>query len=259
MRLREYVCTPMKSSPADLVALGFAAVDGLVVVHREGEAHRHSRRGGPDGVHGLAVGVDEHLVGLAAQGAVLLARWEHAEQVADGGDDVGFVDGAGPAHDVGQVPGGPLAEVGEASGGGRSRPATLVGQPARRREVVEGHHRLDARLPQRFALAEVVVEGGHGVLAVFGLDPAPLDGEPVVGEAQLGQQGHVLAPAVPAVAGVPARLLATRAGGVLPAPPVVVPVPTFDLVGGGGRAPAEAIGEALRFVSHVGTVPAGPR
>ena len=40
----------------------------------------------------------------------------------------------------------PLAEAGEAVGGGRVGPSRPGGQPARRREVVEGDHRVDAGL-----------------------------------------------------------------------------------------------------------------
>ena len=69
-------------------------------------------------------------------------------------------------------------------------PAALVGQPQRRREVVERDDRVDARLQQRLALAGVVVEGGRGELAVLGLDAAPLQREAVVGEARARRAGR---------------------------------------------------------------------
>src|SRR5690606_4037810 len=136
-----------------------------------------------------------------------------------------------------QMGGGPLAEGGEAVGGGGVRPAALVGQPARGREVVERHDRVDPGLEERLALPGVVVERRRAVLAVLRLDAAPLDREAVVGEPEVSDDRHVLPPAVPAVAGVAARLAAPGAGRVLPAPPVVVPAATLDLVGRGGGPP----------------------
>ena len=47
------------------------------------------------------------------------------------------------------------------------------------------------------------------------------------------------------------------AGGVLPRPPVVVPVAALDLVGGGGRAPAEPVGETAVGHRCVGTYRTG--
>src|SRR5947208_1184016 len=85
---------------------------------------------------------------------------------------------------------------------------------------------------------------GGAELRVVGLDAAPLERETVGVEAQVGEQTDILGPAVPVVAGVAARLLAGRGRIMLPHPPVVVPVAALDLVGGGGGAPHEALGEA---------------
>ena len=66
---------------------------------------------------------------------------------------LGLVDRAGPAHPVGEVGRGPLAERGEAVGRLGLLPAAPVGQPPRGREVVEGDDRVDAHVEQGLALA----------------------------------------------------------------------------------------------------------
>src|SRR3954470_15613119 len=104
---------------------------------------------------------------------------------------------------------------------------------------MERDHRLQAEREERLTDAPVVIEGGSGELARLGLDAAPLDRESVRTEAELTAQRHVLGPAVPGVAGVAARFAAPRCRGVLPLPPVVVPVATLDLMGRGGGPPEE--------------------
>src|SRR5439155_303214 len=71
--------------------------------------------------------------------------------------------------------------------------------------------------------------------------------EAVGGEAQVGQQANVVGIAVIVVAGIAAGLGAGGAGGVLPGPPVVVPVPALDLVGRRGRAADEALRKRTRW------------
>src|SRR5205085_11968270 len=113
-----------------LVALGLAAVDGLVVAHGQRDADGDTGRVGPDGIDALAVGVAEDLVDVAAGRNVLLAGRETADEVADRGDHARLVDRAGPAHQTVE-PGGGLGGVGgEAVGGAVLLPAALVGQPA---------------------------------------------------------------------------------------------------------------------------------
>jgi hypothetical protein len=199
------------------------AREGLAVGHGQGQADGHAGRL-LDRRRGLGVGGHEHLVGPPAPAGVALPGREPALEVAGRRHHVGFVQGAGLGHGVAQVAGRPGAEAGEAVRGGRLRPAAGRGHPAGGGEVVEGDHRLQAELPAAGAHGQVVVEGHGGELALLGLDPAPLQREPVAPEAQVGQQAQVLGPAVPVVAGVPARLGAARARGVLPGPPVVVPV-----------------------------------
>ena len=81
--------------------------------------------------------------------------------------------------------------------------------------------------------------------------------EAVVGEAELREQGDVLGPAVPAVAG------SRRSTPCSPSPGVcsqrhqsLFDVAALDLVGGGGGPPAEPVGEGRR-AAWGGTVPAG--
>ena len=57
----------LHAAPACGAVALLAAVDGLVVGHRQREPDRHARRRGPDGVDRLAVGVDEHVVDPPAQ------------------------------------------------------------------------------------------------------------------------------------------------------------------------------------------------
>ena len=138
-----------------------------------------------------------------------------------------------------------LGEAGEAVAGLRAGPAAVVHQPARHREVDERDDRVQAPLAAAVDHAAVVVEGGAGELALLRLDPAPLEAEPVGVQAGAGHQVQVLAPAVVGVAGVAAGLGERRVLGVLHLPVVVVDVAALDLVGGGGRAPEEAVGEAV--------------
>src|SRR5439155_3250101 len=107
---------------------------------------------------------------------------------AEQGDHVGLVDRAGPAHELAQVTGRPLAEAGEPRGRLRLRPPARSRYPPRAREVVKGDDRFEADVPTDLAHGPVVVEGDGGELAVLGFDPAPLEGEAVAVEAELGQQ-----------------------------------------------------------------------
>ena len=202
------------------------------------------------------MGVAEDAVDLAPQLAVAGAGREHAEEVTDRRDHVRLVDRAGAAQHRCQFAGGTLAEGGEAIGRPRFGPAARRRDPARRREVVERDDGIEAGGEQRLALAAVVVDGGGRPLALLGLDAAPLEGEPVVGQSEIGAEGDVLGPPVPRVAGVARRLDGARALGVLPRPPVVVPVAALDLVGGGRRPPSEPVGEGVRPCRGEGS---GPR
>ena len=134
----------------------------------------------------------------------------------------------------------------------RVLPAPLGGQPARVGEMVERHDGIDAPIPQALALPPVVGQGAPGELTGRRFDPAPFDGEPVVVEAQAGHQIGVFLPAIPRVAGVSRRFGAGRAGCVLELPPVVVGVPSLDLMGRRRRPPAEPVrkGPTLRSRRH---------
>src|SRR5580658_1589020 len=103
--------------------------------------------------------------------------------------------------------------------------------------MVEGDDGGDPTFVTPGADAAVVIEGGHGELALGRLDPAPLEGEPVGAETEIGHHVDVLGPAVKRIAAIATGVDATVARRVLPLPPVVVDVPTLDLVGGGRRPP----------------------
>ena len=130
------------------------------------------------------------------------------------------------------------------------------GHPARGGEVVVGDDRVDAVLAARRAHPPVVVEGGRRELALLGLDAAPLDREAVPVEARGRRAGRC-----PRGSGGSGRrrrrsARARASPGVLPRPPVVVPVAALDLVGRGGGAPDEAVGERARRHGIVGRWPA---
>ena len=76
-------------------------------------------------------------------------------------------------------------------------------------------------------------------LAVFGLDPRPLDREAVGAEPEVAHERDVVGVAVVAVGAVARHLDARGVRRVLERPPVVVPVAALDLVRGGGHAPEE--------------------
>ena len=126
----------------------------------------------------------------------------------------------------------------------RGLPPAARGEPCRGREVVEGHHGGDAPLAARRADPAVVVECGDGELALGGLDPAPLEREPIGAEPHGCDELDVLGPPMQRIACVPARLGTAGVRVVLPRPPVVVDVAALDLMGRGRRAPEEAFGEA---------------
>jgi hypothetical protein len=250
-RVEEHVLQEVPHPGGPLLAAGERGELG----HRQREPDRHARRRGPDGVDRLAVGVDEHVVDPPAEGGVDLAGREGAEPPAGDGDDVGLVDRAGAADDVAQLTGQPPAEGGEQVGRGRVLPSAPGGHPPRRREVVERQHRRDAAGPQGEALPAVVVDGRGRPLARLGLDAAPLGREAVRAQPEVGDEGEVLVRAVPRVAGVARRLGAGGALGVLPGPPVVVPVAALDLVGRGRGAPLEPVGERAAVRRGVGHGP----
>src|SRR5690349_14553064 len=102
----------------------------------------------------------------------------------------------------------------------------------------------------RVAHAAVVVERRLRELAVLGLDPAPLEREAIGVEAEAREPIQIVGVAMVVIAGVAARLAAGRALGVLPRPPVVVPVAAFDLMSGGGRAPDEARRKAVGGIAR---------
>ena len=109
---------------------------------------------------------------------------------------------------------------------------------------MERDDRLHALLVALGEHPAVVVERGDRELAVLGLDPRPLDREPVGAEAVVADQRDVLGVPVEAVGAVAGRLDATGSGPVFELPPVVVPVAALDLVRGRGHAPEEAVGES---------------
>ncbi len=118
---------------------------------------------------------------------------------------------------------------------------------------MERDDRLDALVEQCPPERDVVADRRGRPLALLRFDAAPFDREAVAREPEVTHQRDVVGPAVPRVARITARLGAPRTAGVLPLPPVVVPVPAFDLVGRGGRPPREAVGKRPRRLRHSGS------
>ena len=160
---------------------------------------------------------------------------------------------------------GALAEASEALGGDGVGPAAVVpaAQP-RPRGVKWWNVTTGSR--SRSWHASIIRGSGRArarrELALLGFDARPLEREPVRAEARAraGGRGRRVAPEV--VARVARHLVARGAGGVLPRPPVVVPVAALDLVRGGRRAPEEPVRERRRHGRIVGrgvAVAARPR
>ena len=142
---------------------GLAAVDGLVVGHRERQANGYTGRGRADGVDGPPVALDEDVVGLVAPFRGPLSGREHASSVPVEGDHVGLVDRAGGAQHVGQVPGRPRAEAGEALGGDGVGPPTGTRHPV---GLVDGarpcHRAVQVRCGALHEAGEAVRGVGNG-------------------------------------------------------------------------------------------------
>src|SRR4029078_2838086 len=103
----------------------------------------------------------------------------------------------------------PTTEPAELLRGRRRRPPAPRRHPPRRREVMERDHRIDTRGEQRLAQGAVTRDRCGGPLPFLRFDAAPLDREAVVVEPELTTQRDVVRPAVPRVAAVTARFLAT--------------------------------------------------
>ena len=168
-----------------------------------------------------------------------------AEEVAHEADDVGLVDGAGHADDVAdrvrdarRVVADPPGHVGVLEAAGR-------GDPARQREVVQGHDRREAPLAAALGHGAVARQRALVDAPALGLDARPLHREAVGVEPEARDQVEVLRPAVPRVAGGPARLGDGGARRALEVGPVGLPA-ALDLVARGGGAPQEHVEGARR-------------
>ena len=114
---------------------------------------------GAQRVDGEPVGPDHGCVDAHAGPGRPGPRREHPEQVAHQADDVGLVDGAGPADEVAQGGGGPLANRAKRSGRVGRLPTAPGGQPA---GVVKWCSVTTGWMPRSRQAAQtpVVVEGG---------------------------------------------------------------------------------------------------
>ena len=129
------------------------------------------------------------------------------------------------------------------SGASGCFPPSTGRQPSGRREMVKGDEGDEPTFPAPRALPAIVLQCGDRPLVLFGLDPTPLDREPVGVEAQGREQVEIIRPPVPRVTRIAAGYRTWGPGRVLELPPIVVGVATLDLVGGGRRTPEESIGK----------------
>src|SRR5207249_3661028 len=121
--------------------------------------------------------------------------------------------------------------------------SSLLVQPQRHGEVVEGHDGGDPVLVAGVEHPPVVGELGAREFALRRLDARPLDPEAEAVEPQAGEHRDVLAIAVIEVARVAGRLPAGGRLDVLPPPPVGVGVVALGLVGRDRGAEQEAFRE----------------
>ena len=176
-----------------------------------------------------------------------------AREVALRDVDVGLVERAPPVDEIAERRARAPREGGERRRRALPVPAAARRDPGRQREVVERHHRRDARGAQaREHLA--VARGGRLVPgALGGLEAAPLDAQAVHVGAELPERRDVVAPQVPRVGGargVRAARDVRRAVGIaagLPRRPVVARA-ALDLVRRRRGAEEEAARRALEHV-----------
>ena len=224
----------------DALELLLAAGSELIIGHGQGQSDRNPRCSGTDCFNRHAVRRGETGGHGTGEGEVLLPRREHPRMPAHGRHNVGFVESAGACHDVAKGFCHDGTEPAETLNGKVGFPATLRGEPLRRREVMERDDRVHASLAQPEALRSVVRQSGPRELALGRLNAAPLHREAVVVEPERGHQVGVLFPPVPRVATVAGRLGTARPRRVLEGPPVVVGVPALNLVGRRRGAPHES-------------------
>ncbi len=197
--------------------------------------------------------------GADGGGEVGQSGGHRAVEVADPGRAERFVERR-PVGDPVAEPGGDGGGVlGEALGGVPYGPAAAVLLGLREVPVVEGRERADPGRQQ--AVHQPVVEVQAGLV-----DPVvgerhharPGDREPVGAEAEPAHQRDVLGPAVVVVAGGVAGVAAGHpAGGVREGVPDRRGAPVgvrraLDLVGGGGGAPEEVVGQGVQGEAGVG-------
>src|SRR5579859_6421125 len=224
-----------------------------------GEAHR--RVGPPSldrGVRELVrvAHVGDHAV--EAGEVAVMRGGKLAGDPAVGGVDVRLVDRAPEADQVTELIRHPADKRQERTRGLAVRPAALAREPQGACEVMQGDHGLDAlfaKVPEDVA----VVSNLAGVeLPLRRLDARPLDGQAVRVLVQLAQQLEVLAVAVVVVAGDGRRgAVLDAARLLLELPPVAVPVVAFDLVGGAGGSPEEAVRKAAHAAAPAGLATMG--
>ena len=194
---------------------------GHVLGHRQRQADR-ARPGPPARMASTALRWASTNTSLTRRrrSRVGLARREDAEQPADRGDDVRLVDRAGPGHrrrPARRQRARRRRRSGRRSPGPPSRPRS-----ATQRGVVKWWKVTIGSMPcarSAVALAAVVVDGGGRPLALLGLDPAPLDREPVASRDRSRRPGpRPRRPPVPRVAGVARRLGAADCPRCAPTP-----------------------------------------
>ena len=100
-------------------------------------------------------------VGCCKLRVVSRPRWEESHLIANKRNDVRLVDSAGRSDEIAEVIYGLLCEAQETIDSRRGVPTTFRNDPARCREVMEGHHRFNAMRVTRREHASVMIERGN--------------------------------------------------------------------------------------------------
>ena len=200
------------------------------------------------------VGGLHEIVPVGASGSV------DAQGIPEPGEYVGLVENAPGVDVVAEILHEQVGVVGEVSGGVAIGPAALVFERLRQVPVIHGDQRADVVLVQLIEDTLVVVEAlGIGGAGAIGLNARPTDGEAIAGQVQLFRKCYVFLVTVVGVAGDVASGraldLADRVSIAVPhrlAFAVGFPC-AFDLIGGGGRAPHETLGELIWLGRNAGS------
>ena len=215
---------------------------------------------GADGFDGETVAEDGEVRDLGEGGGIELETGGmDAVAVAEIDEGLDLVHGHEVLDAIGELAGGIAGVVGEGVGGIAALPAALVLELLGKIPVVESTEGLDAGCEELVEHAVVEVEAlGIGCAGAIGEDARPGDGEAVGFDAERLHQGDVgFVTMVVIIGDVAGIAIVGLAGGMGEGVPdgdaaAVFLHRAFDLVGGSGRTPKEALRERAALVRRSG-------